>query len=393
MGDDNPSTTTCPYCGVHFLEGPSVCPHCGRQLTTTGGIPLIKSPLGGRAWAYEYGQTEFTEMLSYCLMQNIDALADSGFVFSTDHSGLAFPQPMEVFLNQKQDSETVPLPVQQWYPEFPDDLPDDLEAAWSIQTDFLNQQKALLPDSMSGLSTLIDQILALDQTTENYQARAAMIAQIGQMLSIPPESEEEEELPEDLAAAWLIQTETLNLLKDQFGDLGYLITQKMEALPSESSISNLVENFVEGGLELFGSWILAKLAGVMGGPVSAILLPLSVSAIKSLYSSYTSNKSKTETFTSLIVDLLNMSEITTDTYSQRATQISTLTNALSSISQEIFDTEQSNTVQVEAAMIAELRTMNEQLQILALSENVIVCPHTGRPIYTKSLPKPKEEEA
>ena len=88
-----------------------------------------------------------------------------------------------------------------------------------------------------------------------------------------------------------------------------------------------------------------------------------------------------------------MSEITTDTYSQRATQISTLTNALSSISQEIFDTEQSNTVQVEAAMIAELRTMNEQLQILALSENVIVCPHTGRPIYTKSLPKPKEEEA
>ena len=277
--------------------------------------------------------------------------------------------------------------------QWSDDLPDDLEAAWSIQTDFLNQQKALLPDSMSGLSTLIDQILALDQTTENYQARAAMIAQIGQMLSIPPESEEEEELPEDLAAAWLIQTETLNLLKDQFGDLGYLITQKMEALPSESSISNLVENFVEGGLELFGSWILAKLAGVMGGPVSAILLPLSVSAIKSLYNSYTSNKSKTETFTSLIVDLLNMSEITTDTYSQRATQISTLTNALSSISQEIFDTEQSNTVQVEAAMIAELRTMNEQLQILALSENVIVCPHTGRPIYTKSLPRPKEEEA
>ena len=313
--------------------------------------PLVITDPG--TFAYTEGQTYYNELLAHAILTHAAAMADEGYEISFG-------------LN---------------------------ESAWSIQTDFLNQQKALLPDSMSGLSALIDQILALDQTTENYQARAAMISQIGQMLSIPPESEEEEELPEDLAAAWLIQTETLNLLKDQFGDLGSLITQKMDALPSESTISDLVGGFVEGGLELFGSWILAKLAGVMGGPVSAILLPLSVSAIKSLYNSYTSNKSKTETFTSLIVDLLNMSEITTDTYSQRATQISTLTNALSSISQEIFDTEQSNTVQVEAAMIAELRTMNEQLQILALSENVIVCPHTGRPIYTKSLPRPKEEEA
>ena len=88
-----------------------------------------------------------------------------------------------------------------------------------------------------------------------------------------------------------------------------------------------------------------------------------------------------------------MSDITPENYTQRATQISTLTGALSAISAEIFDAEQENTVKVEAAMVAELRTIAEHLQVLALSENVVVCPHTGRPIYTKSLPRPKEEEA
>ena len=278
--------------------------------------------------------------------------------------------------------------------QWSDGLPQDLSSAWVIQSNLLNQQKALLPASMTGLGELIDQMLLLEQSAENYQARSAMITQIGMMLSISPSSSsEEEELPADLTAAWDIQTETLNLLKDQFGDLGTLIQGKLDILPSESAISELVGDFVEGGLELFGSWILAKLAGLVGGPATAILLPLSVSAIKSLYSSYTSNKSKTETFTSLVFDLLNMSDITPENYTQRATQISTLTGALSAISAEIFDAEQENTVKVEAAMVAELRTIAEHLQVLALSENVVVCPHTGRPIYTKSLPRPKEEEA
>ena len=154
MPDDNPTTTTCPYCGVHFLTGPTVCPHCGRQLTTTtGGIPLIKSPLGGRAWSYEYGQTEMTEMLSYCLMQNIDALADSGFVFSTDNSGLAFPQPMEVFLNQVQENETVPLPVQQHYPEFP-------AGVWAQQTAAIQQQSAMLERIKATLQEKYDKLPA-----------------------------------------------------------------------------------------------------------------------------------------------------------------------------------------------------------------------------------------
>lgn len=276
-----------------------------------------------------------------------------------------------------------------------DGLPENLESAWSLQSDLLSQQKSLLPSSMEeGLGALITQVLALPMSFENYQIRAALISQIGPMLTISLSTSDgsQEETPEDLTAAWQIQSETLNLLKDQFGDLGSLITQKLDVLPSESTISDLVEGFVEGGLELFGSWILAKLVGVMGGPVTSLLLPLSVSAIQSLYTSYTSNKSKTETFTSLILDLLNMSEMTPENYTQRATQISTLTNALTSISEEIFDTEQSNTVQIEAAMITELRSLNESMRILALSENVIICPHTGRPIYTKSLPRPKEEE-
>ena len=275
--------------------------------------------------------------------------------------------------------------------QWSDGLPEDLEAAWNLQTDLLNEQKSLLPASMSGLNSLIGQMVVLAMTPENYQTRATMISQIGMMLSVPS-PEAGEELPEDLTAAWQIQSETLNLLKDQFGDLGSLIQEKIDILPSESAISELVGDFVEGGLELFGSWILAKLAGLVGGPAAAILLPLSVSAIKSLYNSYTSNKSKTATFTSLIVDLLNVSDITPENYTQRATQISTLTGALSAISEEIFDAEQENTVKVEAAMVAELRTIAEHLQVLALSENVIICPHTGRPIYTKSLPRPKEED-
>ena len=277
--------------------------------------------------------------------------------------------------------------------QWSDGLPDDLSSAWQIQSSLLNQQKSLLPASMAGLSALIDQMLTLDQSSENYEARAMMISQIGTMLSIPSSSESAEELPEDLSAAWQIQSESLNLLRDQFGDLGNLIQGKIDVLPSENAISELVGGFVEGGLELFGSWILAKLAGLVGGPVSAILLPLSVSAIKSLYTSYTSNKSKTETFSSLILDLLNMEEITPENYVQRSTQISTLSGALSAISEEIFDAEQENTVKVEAAMVAELRTIAEHLQSLALSENTIICPHTGRPIYTKSLPRSKEEEA
>ena len=162
MPDDNPITITCPYCGVNFLKGPTVCPHCGRQLTTTGGIPLIKSPLGGRAFEYEYGQTEFTEMLSYCLMQNIDALADSGFVFSTDNSGLAFPQPMEVFLNQVQDNATVPLPVQQYYPEFP-------AAVWNQQTVAIQQQTAIIARIKATLQEKYDNMPAETKTPGFFQ--------------------------------------------------------------------------------------------------------------------------------------------------------------------------------------------------------------------------------
>lgn len=272
--------------------------------------------------------------------------------------------------------------------QWSDGHPDDLESAWNIQSNLLNQQKSLLSESMSGLSTLIDQILELSISTENYQARATLISQISMMLSLPSE----EEIPEDLSAAWQIQTESLNHLKEQFIDLGSLISQKIEVLPSESTISDLVGDFIEDGLELFGSWILAKLAGVIGGPVSAVLLPLSISAIKSLLLSYNSNKSKTETFTLLIQDLLNMGDVTESNYEQRANQITTLTNALTEITSEISDTEQNNTIKADMAFVAELRTLNKYMQILSLSENVIICPHTGRPIYTKSLPRPKEEE-
>lgn len=277
--------------------------------------------------------------------------------------------------------------------QWSDGLPDDLASAWSLQTDFLNQQQSLIPESMTGLSALITQVLALDMTAANYQTRAAMISQIGMMLSIPSETEEEEEqIPEDLSAAWQIQTESLNLLKNQFDDLGSLISQKIEALPSESSLSGLVEDFIEGGLELFGSWILTKLAGVVGGPVSAILLPLSISAIKSLISSYTSNKSKTETLIALIMNLLGMTDITESNFLQRANQISILEDTFSEMWDEITETEQANTVNANMALVTEIRTLGEYLKILSLSENVIVCPHTGRPIYTKSLPRPKEEE-
>lgn len=136
------------------------------------GIPLIKSPLGNRGFEYEYGQTEFTEMLSYCLMCNIDQLADAGFEFSTDPASagtLEIPQPLQVFVDQLQDGELQPIPYQRYYPEFPLTIWDQQTAAIQQQTATIERIKALLQEKYESLpaetktpgyfQTLIDTIL------------------------------------------------------------------------------------------------------------------------------------------------------------------------------------------------------------------------------------------
>lgn len=124
------------------------------------GMPIIKSPLGGRGFEYEYGQTEFTEMLSYCLMRNIDALADSGFEFSADPASagtIEIPQPLQVFVDQTRDGDSVPIPFRQWKGEFPINI-------WNQQTLAIEQQTQIIERVKAGLQEKYDQLPA--QTKE-----------------------------------------------------------------------------------------------------------------------------------------------------------------------------------------------------------------------------------
>lgn len=109
------------------------------------GMPIVKSPLGGRAFEYEYGQTEFTEMLSFCLMQNIDALADAGFQFDTEGSG-ELPQPFEVLINQMRDAKIVPIPMMKNAGIFPMHLWDQQTLAIQQQTQIIERLKVRLQE-------------------------------------------------------------------------------------------------------------------------------------------------------------------------------------------------------------------------------------------------------
>lgn len=129
------------------------------------GIPIIKSLLGNRGWEYEYGQTEFTEMLSFCLMRNIDQLADAGFEFNTDPASagtLEIPQPLQVFVDQMQDGELQPIPYQRHYPEFP-------LAMWDQQTAAIQQQTATLERIKASLQEKYDSLPAETKTPGYFQ--------------------------------------------------------------------------------------------------------------------------------------------------------------------------------------------------------------------------------
>ena len=233
-------------------------------------------------------------------------------------------------------------------------------------------------------------------------------------------------LPEDLESAWTQQDNMLRDLESQFYGIGDVIEEKMAALPSASSLSQLASSFIEGGLELFGSWLLSKLVGAVGGPITAILLPLTATAVSSLLSSYTSSKSKVSTFTGMIIDLLAMTP-STNTYLQRASQIASLTNAVTGILDETAQAEHSSLIQpmdlgplVDAlnkiytipydeskheglqqitieseegsqARISLVELLAEWQKVQALSEKIVQCPTTGRHIYTKSIPERSEE--
>ena len=231
----------------------------------------------------------------------------------------------------------------------------------------------------------------------------------------------------DLEVAWTQQDNMLRDLESQFYGIGDVIEEKMAALPSASSLSELASSFIEGGLELFGSWLLSKLVGAVGGPITAILLPLTATAVSSLRSSYTSSKSKVSTFTGMIIDLLAMTP-STNTYLQRASQIASLTSAVTSILDETAQVEHSSLVQpmdlgplVDAlnkictipyneskheglqqitieseegesqARISLVELLAEWQNVQALSEKIVQCPTTGRYIYTKSIPERSDD--
>lgn len=235
-------------------------------------------------------------------------------------------------------------------------------------------------------------------------------------------------LPEDLESAWAQQDNMLRDLESQFYGIGDVIEEKIAALPSASTLSELASSFIEGGLELFGSWLLSKLVGAVGGSITAILLPLTATAVSSLLSSYTSSKSKVSTFTGMIIDLLAMTP-STNTYLQRASQIASLTNAVTGILDETAQAEHGSLVQpmdlgplVDAlnkiytipydetkheglqqitieseegesqARISLVELLAEWQKVQALSEKIVQCPTTGRYIYTKSIPERSEEE-
>lgn len=235
----------------------------------------------------------------------------------------------------------------------------------------------------------------------------------------------------DLEAAWAQQDAILSDLESQFYAVGDTLEQKITALPSESQISDLLSFFVEGGLQLFGGWLISQVASIAGGPLTAILLPLTTSALSSLLASYTSGQSKVETFTGMIIDLLAMSPSTSG-YLQRAQQITTLTSAVSGIIEEVAQVEGQSMVDANAMLpvIDALNKLNASFQITynpelhegmepidgeegdgeitqkvsliqvlaewqkvqALSEKIVQCPTTGRYIYTKSIPERSEEE-
>lgn len=239
-------------------------------------------------------------------------------------------------------------------------------------------------------------------------------------------------VPDDLESAWDTQTSMLQDLEQQFYNIGDVIEEKKAALPSASTLSELVSSFIAGGLELFGGWLLSKLAGAVGGPITALLLPLTVSALSSLLASYTSSQTKVDTFTGLIIDLLAMTP-SAEGYLQRASQIEILTNAVTSILDETAQVEHSSLVQpmdlgpiVDALnglnanfrisydeelheglepieeeseeggetiqKISLLQLLVEWQKIQAMSEKIVQCPTTGRYIYTKSIPERSEEE-
>lgn len=235
--------------------------------------------------------------------------------------------------------------------------------------------------------------------------------------SIPAEGE-------DLEAAWAQQDEILRDLEKQFYSVGDVIEQKIAALPSAESLSDLASSFIEGGLELFGSWLISKLISAVGGPITAILVPLTVSALSSLLSSYQSSQSKVRTFTGMIIDLLAMTP-SKDAYLQRATQIGALTGSVAGILSETAQVEHSSLTQPmemgplvdalnkiytipydetkheglqqieaenEQARISLIELAAEWQKVQALSEKIVQCPTTGRYIYTKSIPERSEEE-
>ena len=236
-------------------------------------------------------------------------------------------------------------------------------------------------------------------------------------------------VPDDLESAWKIQDELLSDLEDQFYSIGDLLSEKIAALPSESTLSSLFSSFVEGGLELFGGWLLSKIS-ITGGPLTAILLPLTTTALSFLLSTYATGQSKANTFTGMIIDLLAMTP-SSDGYLQRASQISTFTSAASTILDEIVQVEQENLINANAMLpivdalnklnanfritydesiheglepieeeseegevmqkISLLQLLAEWQKVQALSEKIVQCPTTGRYIYTKSIPERSEE--
>lgn len=234
---------------------------------------------------------------------------------------------------------------------------------------------------------------------------------------------------DDLNAAWTTQDALLHDLESQFYNMSDVITQKIAALPTSSALSELTSSLIEGGLQMFGSWLLSRITSDIGGPITALLLPLTTSALSSLLSSYTSSKDKTVTFRNMVIELLTMTPSKTG-YVQRAEQIATLTEAVTNILNETAQVEHSSLIQPmdlsplvdtlnkiytipydeakheglqqisiededgnNQTRISLIEWLAEWQKIQALSEKIVIHPSTGRAIYTKSLPVPKEEEA
>jgi hypothetical protein len=193
-----------------------------------------------------------------------------------------------------------------------------------------------------------------------------------------------------LQQAWEAQTSILNEQKTRIQRVKGLLQEKTNALPDESTITDIVGNVLQNGVETLTSWVVANVAATeVGGMLGGVTIPLLTAGIATLKGIYLDGDGIMDGILTGIESMISGLNQSTENFTLRDRAIQQNENRLASFISEMMEVERQirdgKTQAVETLGGGSLSEINETLMLIAKGDATIICPHTGHAIYRKSL--------